>query len=157
MSDLESKMNEALSGKFFWEPTVELEGCREPEILQIRKAQKAFASPGSKTVTIRSGRGDPKAKDSVHHISRLAEAIAKAHHCGVFELIEKSHLKRLSAPKQHYNWGLLRYYPTYSVSRLARIIERDHATIVHGAKRFEHVLDKYAEQIRAVDEIMWSK
>jgi hypothetical protein len=157
MGDLEDKMNEALSGKFYWEHTADLEECRVPEVIDIRRAQRGFLKQTAKNAVIRSGKSDPNGVDSVHHISYLADMVAKAHGCGVFELLEKNHLARLSAPKQHYNWGLLRYYPTYSASRLAKMVNRDQATITHGARRFQVKLHKYAEQIRMVDEAMWSK
>ena len=52
--DLEAKMNEMLSGKFFWEPTADLEDCRIPEVIDIRQAQKRMSRPEGKTYSLRS-------------------------------------------------------------------------------------------------------
>lgn len=155
MPNLEDKMNEFLSGKFFWEPTADLDDCRVPEIIELRRVQKKIAKPGRASSNLRSTKGDPSGIDSVKNVSYLTESVAKAHGCEASDLTGKSHEKRLSAPKQHYNWCLMRYYPTLSVSQLAKLIDRDHATVIKSAQRFELVMDKYVDQIRAVDKAMW--
>jgi len=153
--DLEAKMNEMLSGKFFWEPTADLEDCRIPEVIDIRQAQKRMSRPEGKTYSLRSSKGDPTGIDSVKNVMYLAEQIAIVHGCATSDLIEKSRDRTFSLPKQHYSWSLMRYYPTLSASQLAKLIDREHSTIIRSAQRFELVMDKYKDQIRSVDRAMW--
>lgn len=157
MPTLEEKMAEALSGKFFWDPTTDLDDCRIPEIIDIRNAQKEFSSPGYRKSNVRSRMGSSKDIDSKHDVMYLAESVAKAHNCDVNALLSKGHDKLLSAAKQHYAWSLLRYYPSISAFSLGKMINRDHGTIIHGARRFELAMDKYPNEIKLVDQDMLLK
>jgi len=167
VSDLEAALAAHLNGNFFWEPTTNLD---EPDAgkdaLEIRRAQKAF-SRGAKQVTARKLAAErawevnppppPKKREfklskDQEMIGPILNAIATAYGVDTVFLMGRATNNRQPNAKRHMYWAMMRYIPGATFAGVARLMGKDHSTVIHGYNAFKKNLDP--EKIAEVDRLM---
>ena len=162
MSDLEAALAAHLNGKFFWEPTNNLDDIEESrDALEIRKAQRVFAK-GAKNITTRNKNlkeiPAPKPKKislagDQKKIEPIVNAISYAYNVSPVQLMSRSTSTTLAKPKRHLYWALFRYIPDMSFIEAGRLMGgKCHTTVMHGVETFKANQDH--EKIVEVDRLM---
>lgn len=151
MSDLEAALAAHLNGKFFWEPTNNLDETEESrDALEIRRAQRVFAK-GAKNITTRNRDlkeiTPPKPKKiclagEQKKIEPIVNAISYAYNVPPDQLISRSTSTSLAKPKRHLYWALFRYIPGMSFKEAGRLLGgKCHTTVMHGVATFKENQD----------------
>ena len=162
MTDLEAALAAHLEGKFFWEPTNNLDETEESRMaLDIRKAQRAFAK-GAKNITTRNKnlKEIPAPKHpsislagEQKEIEPIVNAISYAYNVSPVQLISRSTSTSIAKAKRHLYWALFRYIPRMSFKEAGRLLGgKCHTTVMHGVSTFN--ADQDHAKIVEVDRLM---
>jgi hypothetical protein len=66
------------------------------------------------------------------NVLQVVQAVVLESGLSAGELLDPSHKKRVSWPRQVAMWAIDRYCPEYSLPEIAYIFRRDHTTVMHG-------------------------
>lgn len=173
MRDLEAEMAKALEGSFFWEHTSSPSTLASGDAYEIMAAQRKFQTPkrpptedqkkARLQAIVDSRRSDAVAAKNVCHLSEveirvfadhLTKIIAEVYGVSVDEIRVRKSGPGSSPAKHHLSWALVRYFPTVTITLLAKAIERNHSTVLHSCKMFDAIKDDMTMQIKAVDAIV---
>jgi hypothetical protein len=157
----EEAMAKALEGKFFWERTTKYEPAT-PDMMSVRRAQKEFApieewyqeevedEPEPRLWQ----RKPPPPVDFVARVNAMKEVIAAHFRLGVEDIHSRTKRKNTVTPKKFFYWCLCRYFKKTSLVQMAKVIDRDHSTIIYGRDGFELEKHLHAELVAKMDEFM---
>lgn len=154
-------MSKALDGKFFWEPTsAPNETSLSKEVLDIRAVQRQFAR-GAKQITARRQKAVAViANTSLEgildtddkEVARVVQAVAKAYNVSTKDLFGKSTSYLFAKAKRHLSWALIKYIPCMSYPEAARILGKNHTTVLSGKQKFDSCQD--FEKVVEVERLM---
>lgn len=160
MRDIESEMNAALNGKFFWEPTSN-PGDKDSGSLDIRRAQRKIAGK-ARVVTTRIS-SDVVSVESIKPMKRvlkgeekvlepIVRAISEAYDVSMDNIFASSTSRKYAKAKMHLYWAMFKYIPGLSLSEAGRLIRKCRTTVLHGRTMFEKNMDM--RKVVEVDRLM---
>ena len=163
-SDDEAALAAFLNGKFFWEPTTTkedlLDSYASKDVLDIRKAQKAFAKDAQNVTTkkkVTKSTAPIKLQDRVLRgeekiMEPVLKAISEVYGFTIKDLLGESKVYKFANAKKHLVWALFRYIPGMTTLEAGRLLKRCHTTVIYNRDRFD--ANKHFEKVAEVDVIM---
>lgn len=166
--DAEAAMAKALSGKFFWEPSIGVSERGAETGKEIARAQRQFRDKPEKEPPPHTPSLDERvamvrkavmAQSLLGGIKSDGFSLLKTAICACYGITTERLMRRTSSPvigaiKQHFYWCLPRYFQNMSVAEMARQVEKHHTVVFSMKKKFEKQKANYLAEIEIIDRAM---
>ena len=146
-------MAKALQGKFFWEHTSRTDPDLCAASVAIRNGQKRFVEKAAYFLPM-DWRARPAPSGTKEKVEEFLDAVAASFRVSKDDIKSRTTRKTASVAKSFFMWGLCRYFPHISILALSRIVDRNHATVIHGRDQFKQVEHLYADLVSQMDKFM---